>query len=53
MLGKFAWLKVIAQNRKTIFILVKEAIFGRRRRPRPAAPEAAYVEPEPAEASGD
>src|ERR1700741_5257271 len=27
MLGKFAWLKVIVQNRKTIFILVKEAIF--------------------------
>src|SRR5580704_11078134 len=53
MLGKFAWLKVIAQNRKTIFILVKEAVFGRKKRPRPAAPEPAYGEPEIAEASGD
>jgi radical SAM superfamily enzyme YgiQ (UPF0313 family) len=53
MLGKFAWLKVIAQNRKTIFILVKEAVFGRKKRPRPAAPESAYAEPETAEASGD
>jgi radical SAM superfamily enzyme YgiQ (UPF0313 family) len=53
MLGKFAWLKVIAQNRKTIFILVKEAVFGRKKRPRPAAPEPAYVESEIAEASGD
>jgi radical SAM superfamily enzyme YgiQ (UPF0313 family) len=53
MLGKFAWLKVIAQNRKTIFVLVKEAVFGRKKRPRPAAPEPAYGEPEIAEASGD
>jgi len=53
MLGKFAWLKVIAQNRKTVFILVKEAVFGRRKRPRPAAPEPVYAEPETAEASGD
>jgi radical SAM superfamily enzyme YgiQ (UPF0313 family) len=53
MLGKFAWLKVIAQNRRTIFILVKEAVFGRKKRPRPAAPEPAYAERETAEASGD
>jgi radical SAM superfamily enzyme YgiQ (UPF0313 family) len=53
MLGKFAWLKVIAQNRKTIFILVKEAVFCRKKRSRPAAPETSYVEPETAEASGD
>jgi radical SAM superfamily enzyme YgiQ (UPF0313 family) len=53
MLGKLAWLKVIAQNRKTIFVLVKEAVFGRKKRPRPAAPEPAYGEPEIAEASGD
>ena len=32
MLGKLAWLKVIAENRKTILVLVKEAIFGRRDR---------------------
>ena len=52
MLGKFAWLKVIAQNRKTIFILVKEAVFGRRKRPR-RVPEPAYTERETADASGD
>jgi hypothetical protein len=43
---------VIAQNRKTIFILVKEAVFGRKKRPRPV-PEPAYAERETAEASGD
>jgi len=30
MLGKFAWLKVVAENRRTIFKLLREAIFGRR-----------------------
>ena len=34
MMGKFAWLKVVAQNRHTIFKLVKEALFGRRARPK-------------------
>ena len=35
MLGRMAWFRVIAQNRRTIFKLVKEAIFGRgARRPR-------------------
>jgi radical SAM superfamily enzyme YgiQ (UPF0313 family) len=53
MLGKLAWLKMIAENRKTIFTLVAEAIFGRRGRPRPAAPESAYSEPEAVEVSGD
>jgi hypothetical protein len=28
-----AWLKVVAQNRRTIFKLVREAFFGRRTRP--------------------
>ena len=32
MMGRRAWLKVIAQNRQTIFKLVKEAVFGRRAR---------------------
>ena len=32
MMGRRAWLKVIAQNRQTIFKLVKEAVFGRRTR---------------------
>jgi radical SAM superfamily enzyme YgiQ (UPF0313 family) len=31
MLGKFAWLKVVAENRRTIFKLLREAVFGRRR----------------------
>ncbi|MGZ4842660.1 MAG: B12-binding domain-containing radical SAM protein, partial [Candidatus Angelobacter sp.] len=33
MLGKRAWLKVAAENRGTIFKLIKEAVFGRRDRP--------------------
>jgi hypothetical protein len=33
MMGRFAWLKVVAENRRTIFKLVKEAFFGRRERP--------------------
>jgi hypothetical protein len=32
MLGKLAWLKVAAENRRTIFKLIKEAVFGRRDR---------------------
>src|SRR5690348_1290434 len=31
MMGKFAWIKVIAENRRTIFKLLREALFGRRR----------------------
>ena len=34
MMGKFAWLRVVSENRRTIFKLVKEAIFGRRSRPK-------------------
>jgi hypothetical protein len=34
MLGKMAWLKVVAENRHTIFKLANEAFFGRRTRPR-------------------
>jgi len=30
MMGKIAWLKVVAQNRQTIFKLVREAFLGRR-----------------------
>ena len=36
MMGQLAWVKVIAQNRRTIFSLVAEAIFGRRKRPKRA-----------------
>ncbi len=38
MMGKMAWLKVVAQNRRTILKLAREAFFGRRTRPtNPAA----------------
>jgi radical SAM superfamily enzyme YgiQ (UPF0313 family) len=45
MMGRMAWLKVVAQNRRTIYGLVKEAAFGRRRaRPRTPSGEAPYEE---------
>src|SRR4029077_14374456 len=34
MLGKLAWVKVVVENRRTIFKLVKEAVFGRKARRR-------------------
>ncbi len=41
MMGKMAWLRVVAQNRRTILKLIKEAFFGRRKVPtNPAAPDA-------------
>ena len=53
MLGRMAWVKVIAQNRKTIFKLVKEAILGRRvRRPRNPDREVVYDDAA-AEAAGE
>src|SRR3989475_9313268 len=42
MMGKLAWLKVVAQNRQTMFKLVKEAFFGRRTRPRSPEVEDLY-----------
>jgi len=45
MLGRMAWLKVVAQNRRTIFGLVREAVFGRgRARPRTPSGECSYEE---------
>ena len=44
MMGKFAWLKVVAENRYTISKLVKEAVFGRKPRPRRPDSELAYEE---------
>jgi radical SAM superfamily enzyme YgiQ (UPF0313 family) len=44
MMGKFAWLKVVAENRYTISKLVKEAVFGRKPRPRRPDSELAYDE---------
>jgi radical SAM superfamily enzyme YgiQ (UPF0313 family) len=54
MLGRLAWLKVITQNRHTIFKLVKEAVFGGRSRPRNPDVESPYedaVAPEVGQAS--
>jgi radical SAM superfamily enzyme YgiQ (UPF0313 family) len=53
MMGKFAWVKVVSENRRTIFKLVKEAVFGRRVRPR--KPEGEYLEaaPETQVSAGD
>ena len=45
MLGKMAWVRMIMQNRKTIFSLVTEAVFGRRQRPKPAVAVGVYGEP--------
>jgi hypothetical protein len=45
MLGKMAWVKMITQNRKTIFRLVTEAIFGRRERPKRAVAVGVAVTP--------
>ncbi len=45
MMARFAWLKVIAQNRATIFKLLSEAVFGRKARHAPEpAPETSYGE---------
>jgi hypothetical protein len=33
MMGKMAWVKVVAQNRRAIFKLIRESFFGRRARP--------------------
>src|SRR5712672_191626 len=44
MMGRFAWLKVVSENRRTIFKLVKEAFFGRRERPTNPNVEDAYKE---------
>ncbi|MFZ0807475.1 MAG: radical SAM protein, partial [Candidatus Sulfotelmatobacter sp.] len=54
MMGRFAWVKVIAQNRATIFKLVKEAIFGRGRcRPRNPDLEVPYQEAVLPEVTGE
>src|ERR1700685_1463207 len=42
MMGRLAWLKVVTQNRHTIFKLTKEAFFGRSSRPRNPRVDASY-----------
>src|SRR5580693_5988729 len=44
MMGKLAWPKVILENRRTIFKLVKEAVFGRDARPKRPQAETVYQE---------
>jgi hypothetical protein len=50
MIGRFAWLKVVAQNGHTIFKLVKEAVFGWKARPRNPREEVGYEETAPVSA---
>jgi radical SAM superfamily enzyme YgiQ (UPF0313 family) len=52
MLGKLAWLKVVAENRHTIFKLVTEALFGRKDLASGAKLDVAYEEVETQEAPG-
>ena len=42
MLSKWSWLKVIAENRRTILKLTTEAIFGRETRPRNSAAQDSF-----------
>src|SRR5271154_5628585 len=42
MMGKMAWLKVVAQNRRTILKLAREVFFGRRSRPKNPDAKDAY-----------
>jgi radical SAM superfamily enzyme YgiQ (UPF0313 family) len=44
MMGKLAWPKVILENRRTIFKLVKEAVFGPDARPKRPQAETVYQE---------
>jgi radical SAM superfamily enzyme YgiQ (UPF0313 family) len=44
MMGRFAWPRVIAENRRTIFKLVKEAVFGRKARPKNPEEDVVYDE---------
>jgi len=53
MLGRLAWLRVIAQNHKTIFKLLGEAVFGRKLRPRAPDQESPYQDAVPAEVTGE
>src|ERR1700731_187128 len=53
MMGRLAWLKVIAQNRQTIFKLAKEAVFGRRSRPRTPDRQSPYGDAVTPEVTGE
>ena len=52
MMGKFAWVKLVADNWGTIFKLVKEAVFGRKaRRSKGSAGEVPFEEAVPEQVS--
>ena len=51
MMGKLAWLRMLAQNRHTIFKLVKEAMFGRKARPRDPEGDVVFEEASGSQAS--
>jgi radical SAM superfamily enzyme YgiQ (UPF0313 family) len=53
MMGRLAWLKVVVQNRRTIFKLVKEAFFGGRTRPRSLEVEDSYEDGAAPDVSGE
>src|SRR5438309_11567839 len=53
MMGRLPWMKVIVQNRQTIFKLVKEAVFGRKARPRTPDCGDSYEDAVTPEATGE
>ncbi len=53
MMNRVAWLKVIAENRRTIFRLLKEAVFGRGTRRRNPDLETPYEEAPAPEVPGE
>jgi radical SAM superfamily enzyme YgiQ (UPF0313 family) len=53
MLGKMAWLKVVAENRRTIFKLLTEAFFGRRTHPKTPDVPTVFEEVPAAEATSE
>ena len=53
MMGRLSWLRVITQNRRTIFKLLKEAVFARTIRPRTPDGENPYQNALTPEVAGD
>jgi len=53
MLRKLAWLKVVAENRHTIFKLITEAVFGSKERPTNPDAEIPYEEVPATEVQGE
>ena len=53
MMGTIAWLKVVAQNRRTILKLAREVFFGRRARPKNPDGKDAYEPVAVADVTGE